>query len=156
MSDDCSSCGSDYSSNDSGCSVPDMVPCGPTEQAIFDDLLIYGMTAQKVTADSETGIITKERVDPEVLFEQSTRVPYLPMNVDIPNRGETRYESDRRAESYLDSVKINKVEHIPNEACDDLQDPMAGCPDEEWRLMPWVYYGLGIVTGGLLEWVFML
>jgi len=38
----------------------------------------------------------------------------------------------------------------------NLRDPMDDCHDEEWRLMPWVYYGLGIVTGGLLEWVFML
>jgi hypothetical protein len=39
---------------------------------------------------------------------------------------------------------------------EDLHDPMVGCPDEEWSLMPWVYYGLGIVTGALIEWVFVL
>jgi hypothetical protein len=45
---------------------------------------------------------------------------------------------------------VDTKEEIMTENSHDL---IAECPDEEWRLMPWVYYVLGIVTGMLIQWV---
>jgi hypothetical protein len=88
--------------------------CGPSETPYhpgMEDLLLYGMQVEMLTVDEKSGKPVRARIDPrgsallnakrrrdDRLREHTVRVPYLSMNTDIPNRGETRYESDKKAE----------------------------------------------------------
>jgi hypothetical protein len=163
MSDDYSSsdCGGS-SSYDSGsshsCSVPDTTPCGPmSDQGSvcgpseplnhpgMQDLLLYGMSIEMLTVDEKSGKPVRARISPDEYLNKDISPRYLSPNVDIPNRGETRYESDRRAEKRYGGEPVTEV-HVtdvspPLEIRQELEGP-ARIEDAEF----WGGFLSGVIT----------